>query len=711
MQSPEIPANEQQRLQALQDFNLLDTSAEERFDRLTRLARHIFDVPIALVSLVDADRQWFKSRQGLDVCEIGRDISFCGHALLGQDIFEVTDASQDPRFATNPLVTGSPHIRFYAGAPLITAGGCGIGTLCIIDRRPGRLKDSERQALRDLGASVMSEVERSRLLNDSGELSRNRKLYEVIANIQKQFIIGDDRARTFDDMLESILELTDSEYGFIGEVLHTTEGAPHLKTYAITNIAWNDETRALYAANADNGIEFSNTETLFGAALCSGEPVIANDPGHDPRRSGLPPGHPALNAFLGIPVHHGDELVAMLGVANRTGGYDEGWVSFLAPLMATLGQLVVATRLKQANRKNQRELARLSQVASQTTNGVIITDLEGRAEWINEGFTRLSGYTLDQIQGRKPGNLLQGEETDPAVVEQMRLGLNNEEAFEVDVVNYHRNGERYWVHILCNPIFDEAGTRQGYIAIENDVTRQKQIEQMKDEFVATVSHELRTPLTAISGALGLVVGGSRGEMPEALRRMLTIAQSNSQRLELLVNDLLDMEKLMAGKVEFRLEEQALQPLLEQAIKTNQPYADKFGVSLRLTENPGYALIRIDSHRFQQVMANLLSNAAKFSPAGGEVDIMATIHGDAVLVSVTDQGPGIPPGFRDQIFQKFAQADSTNTRRSGGTGLGLAISRDLVEGMGGSIGFDSVHGQGTTFWLEFALIRQHAVTSA
>ncbi len=130
MQTPDIPDYEPERLAALQRLNLLDTESESRFDRITRLAQRLFQVPIALVSLVDSDRQWFKSKQGLDACETGRDISFCGHAILGSGIFEIPDATQDTRFADNPLVTGAPDIRFYAGAPLQSADGFNIGTLC-----------------------------------------------------------------------------------------------------------------------------------------------------------------------------------------------------------------------------------------------------------------------------------------------------------------------------------------------------------------------------------------------------------------------------------------------------------------------------------------------------------------------------------------------------------------------------------------------------
>ena len=218
---------------------------------------------------------------------------------------------------------------------------------------------------------------------------------------------------------------------------------------------------------------FTKLNTLFGAALTTGEVVIANAPSSDPRRGGLPPGHPALNAFLGVPIHRGETMVAMLGLANRPGGYDPAMVDFLQPLLVTIGQLISASRVQQAHERNLVELARLSRVASDTTNGVVITDTHGRIEWINEGFTRLSGYALSELLGRKPGDLLQGPQTNTQAQAQMREALSRREAFTVDVVNYSKSGQPYWVRISCNPMRDESGLLQGFIAIESDITREK----------------------------------------------------------------------------------------------------------------------------------------------------------------------------------------------------------------------------------------------
>jgi diguanylate cyclase (GGDEF)-like protein len=158
MQPPERPENEASRLAELRRLQVLDTPPEDRYDRVTRIARRLFDVPIALVSLVDETRQWFKSCQGLDATETARDVSFCGHAILGDEIFVIPDAADDPRFHDNPLVTGEPGIRFYAGFPIRGPEGTAVGTLCIIDRQPRDLGEDDRQALIDLGRIVEREL-------------------------------------------------------------------------------------------------------------------------------------------------------------------------------------------------------------------------------------------------------------------------------------------------------------------------------------------------------------------------------------------------------------------------------------------------------------------------------------------------------------------------------------------------------------------------
>lgn len=963
--------NEIERVKALHALGILDTEPEERFDRLTRLARQCLGAPIALIALVDEHRLWFKSCLGLDFTETPRELSFCAHTLLKNEIFEVPDARIDHRFKQHPLVSGSSNIRFYAGAPLLTEDDLAIGTFCIMSREPKQLTPEQRKVLSDLSAcaqDILRLVARSLLIcrnisdikSAEAALDRQKHIAEIISRAQSQFILESNRSRAFDDLLSDILNITDSEYGFIAEILHRENGIPYLKTRAITNIAWNDETRAFYEANAEQGMEFSNLKNLFGTVITSEKPLIANDPEHDPRRGGLPPGHPPLKAFLGIPIHYDRKLVAMIGVANRPGGYESGWVEFLHPLLTTLGQLIEAARVKRLHDRNQAELTRLSRVASQTTNGVIITDTEGRVKWINEGFTRLSGYRLEEMLGRRPGDLLQGELTDPAAVAEIHRALIKRQPFNVDVINYHKSGQAYWVRIQCNPLYDTQGALQGFMAIESDISREKndaerilisqrrltaiiegthigtwewnvqtgqtvfnerwaeivgytlielepisietwlklahpddlqqsedllqrhfsgelkfydvqcrmrhkqghwvwvhdrgrvvsrtkdgkplmmygthadiseqktaiqalnesetrlrglfelspvgialndyatgrfveindallaptgysreeflalsyfeitpqeyeaqerqqsesmkntgrygpyekeyikksgdrypvllngmvvedlsgkkmiwsiiediserkRNDRMKNEFISTVSHELRTPLTAIAGSLGLLAGGALGELPGTVDEIVAIAYKNSRRLTLLINDLLDMEKLIAGKLNFDLRPQALMPLVEQALDDNQAYADQFGVTLRITQRDDALHVDVDAQRLQQIFANLLSNAAKFSPKGETVDIAVLSTGNLARIEVSDRGFGIPAAFRKHIFQKFAQADASDSRKKGGTGLGLAITKELVERMNGIIGYESEPDKATTFFITLPIV--------
>ncbi|MCK7577438.1 MAG: PAS domain-containing sensor histidine kinase [Chromatiales bacterium] len=243
------------------------------------------------------------------------------------------------------------------------------------------------------------------------------------------------------------------------------------------------------------------------------------------------------------------------------------------------------------------------------------------------------------------------------------------------------------------------GDRRLFTGVVRDITERKKMERLKNEFVSTVSHELRTPLTSIRGSLGLVAGGVAGPVPDKARELLDIAYKNSERLTNLINDILDIERIESGKMKFELRRHDLMPLVEQSIDANRGYANSYGVSYRLAAALPGARVLVDPDRLMQVLANLLSNAAKFSPAGGTVDVSVAMHGKRMRVAVADCGPGVPPEFRAHIFGKFSQADASDTRAKGGSGLGLSISKAIVERMSGAIGFESVAGQGSTFWFD------------
>lgn len=492
-----LPVAEHDRLLALRAYQVLDTPPEESFDDLTRLAAQICEVPTAMVSLVDEHRQWFKSKVGLSASEAPRKKdSLCAYAIRTTEPLVVEDASKDPRFRDNMLVKGKPHVRFYAGAPLIAPGGMAIGTLCVIDYKPRVFSQEQREALVCLARQVVSQLE-LRLVNrelekqsvfqesilqnassalittdldgiithfnseaeemlgyraeevvgkvcpvqfhDPAELDaharelsqqlgrevkpgmevfigpitdgrgetrewtyisknggrlpvllsisalrgvngsvigyvgvardlterkhheerqrhkilRQHRMLAELREVQDEFISHPDTGKAFQDILAVLLNYAESEYAFIGEVLYDAEGQPYLKSHALTNIAWNEETRRLYEEHnrPDRGMEFRNLKTLFGKVMTTGEPVISNTPAVDPRRGGLPPGHPPLNAFLGAPIKVGGQLVGMIGIANRKGGYSEKLIEEIEPLLATYGNLILARRNRIARQK------------------------------------------------------------------------------------------------------------------------------------------------------------------------------------------------------------------------------------------------------------------------------------------------------------------------------------------------------------------------
>jgi signal transduction histidine kinase len=266
-----------------------------------------------------------------------------------------------------------------------------------------------------------------------------------------------------------------------------------------------------------------------------------------------------------------------------------------------------------------------------------------------------------------------------------------------------RNPRRDGIDLICEwtvtPLVNFRHEVIAVIAQGRDVTAQLEAERMKKEFTSTLSHELRTPLTSIIGSLQLINSGVMGDVDKEVGELTTVAERNAQRLLDLINDLLDIEKIESGKLTLAPELIPLDDLVREAMVLNKAFGERFNVRFESRgELPG-RLVLADRKRLQQVMTNLLSNAAKFSPEGGVVEISTEDSGANVRVAVHDRGSGIPEAFRGRIFGRFTQADSTATRQKGGSGLGLAICKRLIELMQGRIGFENRAGGGSTFWFE------------
>jgi len=438
------------------------------------------------------------------------------------------------------------------------------------------------------------------------EMRRNRDLLDAINGLQEDFIHSPDTNLVFERMLGWLLPYSRCEFGMIGEALDDADASRFLRTLAVSKIVWDDEFGLYRQENAPHTLELRDPGALFGAVLATDGAVISNDTENDPRAQRLPPGHPRMFNFAGLPVCNGDELLGMVGLANREGGFDEAFVNELEPLLSTFGKLLVARRSEQARKLAENELARhrdhLSEMVDEQT-------AEARAA--------------------------------------------RDEALRAN--------------------------------------------RVKTEFLSNMSHELRTPMHAILSFAKLGQGRAQKDEQGKLWEYFERIHVSGDRLLNLLNDLLDLSKLEAGKMVLDVRPFPVLDLVKDAVVEFEAVFHSQGVGLRIVAPDDPPRVWVDGTRIGQVLRNLLSNAVKFTPPGRDVEIrLATCQVpcgrrsedagrmlDGVEIVVSDEGVGIPASELERVFDKFVQSSKTRTG-AGGTGLGLAITREIVNAHAGRI---------------------------
>ena len=358
------------------------------------------------------------------------------------------------------------------------------------------------------------------------------------------------------------------------------------------------------------------------------------------------------------------------------------------------------------------ELRLLSMVASKTSNAVIIMDAARHIEWVNDGFTRIFGYTLEEVIGKRPGNVLQGPESEPGTLHQINERASNQESFSTEVINYHKDGTKKWLKLDLNPVFDDEGNLTNFISIETDITETKLNERALEEakekaesaarakahFLSTMSHEIRTPMNAVIGMSNLLL---EEDLPARQREYIDTLKFSSDNLLNLINDILDFSKIEAGKINFESIQFDLHHLVKGIRESNTYMAQEKGITVDvLWDEQLPEHVYGDPTRLGQILNNLTSNAVKFTERGGvTIDISLseeTTKHQTIVFAVRDTGIGIAPEDMDSIFDSFTQSDIYVTRKYGGTGLGLTITKQLVELQAGKIRVDSKVGEGSVF---------------
>ncbi|XOZ34450.1 PAS domain-containing protein [Halomonadaceae bacterium KBTZ08] len=1077
MKQTPFPEGENERQKALLSTGLLDQGREERFDRITRLAKQFFSVPIALLSIVDAERQVFKSCQGLDVCETPRSVSFCAHAIFHDESLVVEDARQDARFHDNPLVREHPYIRFYAGVPIRTTEGQCIGTLCLIDSQSRPFQEDDLTALKDFGgmieeqlkadanlqfsqsqweAALIESERRARLVIEGtrvGTWQWNVQTGETVFNERWAEIVGYTLSELEpvsietwfglvhpDDVLESerllkqhfngesdaydckarmrhkkggwvwvhdrgrVFEWSDSGeplrmYGTHADITEEVEAEQALKASrdqfkalvsnmpGITFRCLPDEHwTMLYVSNQVDRVSGYTADELINNACVSyadlihsedaaslsaavhagiehgtewhveyrvrhrdgewrwveerGRPVkgdkdnplvlegfIVDVTSEHEARQQLNRHHEALSLLSRIALNgesdHLGRIDYALDAARVYLGVDTAILSRIngdvyslhrvvapgkdlvsgqtIPLNKTWCQLLFSCdvselfipRISDRGYFHQsfydsfpvgQYVSILIQVEGQVFGTLNFSADEARnedfgdserlfvqllARWLSEELERqLSRERLYKLLDQVPGMIYQfrrfpngdaifpfsssGIQSIYGVSPEMAAG-DASQAFEAihpddvqtvsDSIEYSAEtlenwsskyrvrddrGNYRWVYGQARPeklsdgsvlwhgyihdIHDQELARRalernelrlrtlfefspigialndlktgsfidlneslykptGYSAEEfvqlsywditpseyyqdeqktldrlrtegvygpfekeyirkdgsrypvrlqgvlthdpddrpliwslvEDITDRRRLERMKDQFIATVSHELRTPLTSITGSLRLLEGGAAGELPAKAVTMLGTARRNADRLASLINDLLDMEKLVAGKMPMNLEEQPLAPVIQSAVESMAEYGQQFSVRIEITSGEQDQSVYVDGMRLEQALTNLISNGIKFSPPEAVLEIHVLAQGSDVVMKIRDHGPGVEQRFQNQLFDRFSQADSTDTRRLPGTGLGLSITREIVEQMNGEVFYEDAEGGGSCFCIQLPVV--------
>jgi PAS domain S-box-containing protein len=690
MKAP-IPENEPERLAALRSLDIMDTAPEEAFDELTSLAASICKAPVAVINLLDEERQWAKSRVGWPLDGTPRNDAFCAHTILEPDLLIIPDAAADPRFVDSPLVASGPKIRFYAGAPLLTADGHALGALCVMDHHPRGLTAEQAQALRTLSHQVMA------LLRLRRNLAQLRRLTQE--QNQAQQTLREERNR-LTVLLENLPAMV---YGLDGEGRFCL---------------WNRECERVLGYRKDEILGRTRLE-LFERMypdLAYRDWVMAQ-----------------------VATHHYRDLEPTARAADGTERVCS-WTNFSSqiqiPGLSVWGAGIDITERKRADEALRQANARLDLAVRGSNIGIwenYMPDGDfraGRLHCIN--ILEQLGYpppefTIDYATMIAPLHPEDRHRVEEAVVAYFAGEVAD---FRVEFRARHRDGSYRWFLSRGIVVRDAGGKPIRFAGTRIDITDLKRIEaelrqakeaaeaasKAKSEFLANVSHEIRTPMNAILGMTDLALDT---RLTDEQRNYLTIVDSAANSLLNVINDLLDFAKIEAGKLALDSADFSLRSALNETLRALALRAHKKGLELicHLTPDVPDALIG-DAGRLRQILLNIVGNAIKFTDAG---EVVVEVELDQVPVPdfgglfpsgtgsgtgkrtqvglvfrVRDTGIGIPFEKQQTIFHAFEQADNSTTRRYEGTGLGLSIASRLVGLMGGEITVASEPGQGSAF---------------
>ncbi|MBA4150867.1 MAG: GAF domain-containing protein [Verrucomicrobia bacterium] len=701
--------NEARRLEALREYNLLDTLPEQVLDDLTTLASHICGTPISLISLIDKDRQWFKSRVGLSTSELPRDISFCGHTILQPHMFTVPDATQDERFADNPLVTGDLQIRFYAGMPLTSPEGHALGTLCVIDHKPRQLTPLQQESLQVLARQAMTQFELRRQMREVGESEARLRLALDAAQMGTfEWDMAHNRVTwsrgheklwgfkpgEFDGTFEAFTRRVhpDDLPGLNVEIARCLAAR---ETFSSDfRVIWLDGTVHWIAARGEfsfdarghplrmRGAVLETTEQKRAEQALARRAQLASlraDVAQALTRAGEP--RDIMQQISEALVMHLNAAFARVWTLNEAENTLE--------LQASAGLYTNLNGLQSRVKMGEMKIGRIAQNrAAHLTNEVLHDPEISDPEWAKrEGITAFAGYPL-LVENRVMG----------VVALFCRSRLSQEILQELAHI---ADGLAQWIlrklaeealHATQSQLEQYTHELEGRVA--QRTADLKGMNEQLEAFVYSIAHDLRAPLRALIGYSQMLVEDHSADLDEDAKELLNRIQNSSGFMDKLVIDLLAYGRAASAEIELApvsVQEQWEIALSQCATQIEQTNAQVETIGQLPT-------VRAHAATLGQCLANLLSNALKFIKAGAkpQVRFWSDDHGHYVRLWIADNGIGIAPEQKERVFRVFERLQSS---RYPGTGIGLSIVRKGIERMGGKVGVESEPNKGSRFWIE------------
>jgi PAS domain S-box-containing protein len=638
---------EKRRLRTLDQYDVLDAPPTEAFDRITRLATRLFDVPVALLNFIDQEDQWCLSTSGISLERTSLEVSFCVHAIEQTGVMVIEDARKDDRFADNPLVTGKPHIRFYAGAPLVADNGYRLGTLCLLDDEPHSLSTEDQETLSDLAGVVMDELN---LRHYASDLDASRQAHQETSEQRKR-------------ILESI---TDAFFAISEDWTFT------------------------YVNNQAEAFLERSRDALLGRNVWDEFPEAIGSTFQKKYETAIEEDTTVEFIEHYSPLDRWFEVKAFPFEGGLSVYFDD-----------------VTDRIEaQQDLRRERDLTEA--IMDTSVAALVIVDADGNISFANEPASDILGADVEDLAGERHHAVGTLKELDGTEIPARRWPFQHvlETGTPISERRYvfeRPDGTERYLSVNGAPLRDPDGSLRQVVFSIDDITEQVQYEQelkaakkeaeqanrLKSAFLANVSHDVQTPLSSILNHADLL----RMEASDEHQERIELIKRSSNRLRNTIESVLDLSKLEAGAVEASVESLDLADELLGTAEIFQPQAGGEDIALETdVEDPLPA--SLDPTMLHRITDNLLSNALKFTQAGGTVTLRAYGADDTVTLEVEDTGVGIDEDFLPNLFEAFARGPNQNETE--GNGLGLAITKHLTEVMGGTIDVDSEKGVGTTF---------------